>query len=361
MIARLPVTWGRRAWRGRCCQSARGSCPTPGGTCSPAIVSPRLVAQGPVLVYFLVGVTMDRQACAADAVLSQQTGLGADHIKRYLLVLRQMGTCSGPAEKVDFGERLTLLDAACRVARTGPGTIWRLEADAYESPDARKQVANLPESSLHWDASASVDWNEVLTLLNARVDRLVAALKTSDLPGRDQALAGFGREMAAAEAASNRHFTQPQNIALLRKGMIPEGTTPTLFTDWLSCLSLPNPSPLVSAEGVGTTHWRLGQLALALAAYREHQSYPPSLAELAPAYIEEVPKDPFSESDFHYQLKPDSYVLYGVGPNRRDDGGRGRARGGGRRHRHPCNADSSEVGASDRSSYCPLSRPSNLP
>ncbi len=67
-----------------------------------------------------------------------------------------------------------------------------------------------------------------------------------------------------------------------------------------------------------------------LGAYRqEHRSYPASLAELVPAYLDEVPKDPFSGDDFRYQPQLDSYVLYGVGPNRRDDGGRAAGDGAG--------------------------------
>ena len=89
------------------------------------------------MVYFY-GRTMDRQACTGDVMLSQQAGLEAERAKRYLLVLRKMGPLTGPAEVVDFNERLMQLDVACRAARTGPGIIFRVEELTGPLPDHQK-------------------------------------------------------------------------------------------------------------------------------------------------------------------------------------------------------------------------------
>ncbi len=68
------------------------------------------------------------------------------------------------------------------------------------------------------------------------------------------------------------------------------------------------------------------QIMAALELYRYHQPhqgrYPPTLADLVPKYLPEVPKDPFTGQDFPY-VRPDNlkYKLYGVGPNKVDDGG----------------------------------------
>ncbi len=65
-------------------------------------------------------------------------------------------------------------------------------------------------------------------------------------------------------------------------------------------------------------------VALALHAYRlEHGHYPASLAELAPAYLKKVPDDSFAlNSAFRYRLEGEKYVLYSVGPDGKDDGGK---------------------------------------
>jgi hypothetical protein len=67
-------------------------------------------------------------------------------------------------------------------------------------------------------------------------------------------------------------------------------------------------------------------LAFALAAYRgEHKRYPDKLDVLAPEYLAEVPGDLFSGKALIYHPSWNGYLLYSVGVNGRDDGGRASA------------------------------------
>ena len=60
------------------------------------------------------------------------------------------------------------------------------------------------------------------------------------------------------------------------------------------------------------------------AAHRaESASYPAKLADLAPKYLAKVPKDIFSATDFRYRAGKGGYRLWSVGPNGRDDSGKG--------------------------------------
>ena len=60
----------------------------------------------------------------------------------------------------------------------------------------------------------------------------------------------------------------------------------------------------------------------ALAAYHaERGEYPENLAELCPDYLAEIPKDLFAEGDFRYARNDIGYLLYGVGPNGKDEKG----------------------------------------
>lgn len=65
-------------------------------------------------------------------------------------------------------------------------------------------------------------------------------------------------------------------------------------------------------------------LTLALRAYNlEHGQYPMSLSELVPAYISMVPDDPFAmKGPIYYKLAGNGYVLYSLGPDCKDDGGK---------------------------------------
>ncbi|MEO7715428.1 MAG: hypothetical protein ABIY70_04460 [Capsulimonas sp.] len=66
------------------------------------------------------------------------------------------------------------------------------------------------------------------------------------------------------------------------------------------------------------------ELQLALRAYKfQHGSYPETLGALTPDLETAIPDDPFAPGKpFHYQKTANSYVLYSVGPDGVDDGGK---------------------------------------
>jgi hypothetical protein len=67
----------------------------------------------------------------------------------------------------------------------------------------------------------------------------------------------------------------------------------------------------------------LSKVALALAGHRaEKGQFPDSLAVLAPAYMKEVPKDLFTDGPLVYRKTQKGYLLYSLGPNMKDDGGK---------------------------------------
>ncbi|MBW3542227.1 MAG: hypothetical protein KY476_18315, partial [Planctomycetes bacterium] len=77
-----------------------------------------------------------------------------------------------------------------------------------------------------------------------------------------------------------------------------------------------------TAENRNVQRYRNLKVALALAAHHnEHGRYPKTLAELSPRYVENVPKDFFTNEPLKYQPRQDGYLLYSVGANLQDDGG----------------------------------------
>ena len=72
------------------------------------------------------------------------------------------------------------------------------------------------------------------------------------------------------------------------------------------------------------TQNRLLLVPLALCAYQQdHGAYPEKLTALVPAYLSAVPTDPFALSGpLRYKLTGKTYVLYSVGPDGKDDGGK---------------------------------------
>lgn len=73
---------------------------------------------------------------------------------------------------------------------------------------------------------------------------------------------------------------------------------------------------------------RLLEAELAVRCYAaEHGAPPRQLAELVPQYLERVPQDPFGSQPLAYRSQGTNWLLYSIGPDRKDDGGTPAGRG----------------------------------
>src|SRR5882724_6299952 len=95
-----------------------------------------------------------------------------------------------------------------------------------------------------------------------------------------------------------------------------------LSSTWALHLFMPSLSRFQVRWETARAETRLTQLALALALYKsEHNTYPPTLADLAPTYLKSVPLDNFTDRPFIYARTEKGYTLYSVGPNLTDEAG----------------------------------------
>ena len=101
-------------------------------------------------------------------------------------------------------------------------------------------------------------------------------------------------------------------------------TEPPLPSDPVSQMVLPVFDQARIKEVESHTQNNLLLVALALRAYHEDkQAYPATLAELAPTYLKRLPDDPFAlKGGFRYRKQGEKFVLYSVGPDAKDDGGK---------------------------------------
>jgi hypothetical protein len=67
---------------------------------------------------------------------------------------------------------------------------------------------------------------------------------------------------------------------------------------------------------------RMAVIALAIRIYQsEHGALPQELKDLVPKVLKAVPVDPFSGQPLRYLPRTNAFVIYSVGPDRKDDGG----------------------------------------
>ncbi|MHC4328884.1 MAG: hypothetical protein ACYSWW_12290 [Planctomycetota bacterium] len=86
---------------------------------------------------------------------------------------------------------------------------------------------------------------------------------------------------------------------------------------------MPALARVTTIEMRATAHLRTAQVALALRRYRlATDKLPDKLADLVPTYLESVPKDPFDGNDLRYKKLEPGFVVYSVGEDLSDDGGK---------------------------------------
>jgi hypothetical protein len=164
----------------------------------------------------------------------------------------------------------------------------------------------------------AIDWDLILRITNPWYDRMAAAMRGPTRSHRREALDEIAEDVRTLTkqaqdwmALALPALADPRLAFSVRLGRI------------LIALTSPALSAAANAEDRGFMQLELTKLAFALAAYRaDNGGYPAKLADLTPKYLAEVPKDIFTDAELHYAREGDGYLLYSVGANGKDDGGK---------------------------------------
>ena len=271
----------------------------------------RLVGQGPTFIEGLVTIAMDRMACAGDQGLLQHARPTPAQIARMRADLDKLPPLPKMVDKINLGERFVYLDGVGMIAREGFGALTNLSYDS--------KPKSLYESLMDSTAMTAIDWDQVLRMGNSWYDRMADAYgkptraeRQSALGKIDGDLRKLTKEAKDWKSLGLSMLGGPQKAISERLGQILVGLI----------------SPAVLAASIvddrATMQFDLTRLAFALAAYHaDRGTYPARLADLAPKYVVEVPKDMFNASELHYRQEGGGYLLYSVGVNGKDDGGKG--------------------------------------
>ncbi len=273
----------------------------------------RRMGQGPTLIDALVAITIDGIACSGDQAFLRFFRLTASQAARMRHELDRLPPISKMTDAIDFWERFMYLDSVSMMAREGPTALQRLEdgSPAGKPPGETKTLIDLA-------AGAAFDWDEILRFGNSWYDRMTDAFRRPTRAERKAALSKIDEDFR--NLAKKNKDTVSLALSVLRN---PRRAVSRQIGAVLVALLLPAASRAADAEDRGAMQFELVRLAFALAAYRaDHGSYPEKLGDLAPKYVAQVPKDLFTAADLHYRREGAGYVLYSVGCNGKDDGGK---------------------------------------
>jgi hypothetical protein len=276
----------------------------------------RLVARGATLIEALVGIAIDAVACNADLAYLERTKLTPRQIRDRVKDLRGLPAMPPVADKIDLAERYTFLDSVQFIRRGGIGKMEGLAGGKMEKP-TKEELKGLEK----------IDWKPAFREGNRSYDRLVAALRHKDRSERKKDLDQLEADIKKLRADA----TDPQKLLLLMMAKAPpdkidkdmakaigEAIGSALIT-----LLMPAAGKVQDAHDRAEQIQRNVQVAFALAAYHHDRGrYPARLDDLVPTYIKAVPVDLFSGKPLIYGLSGKGYLLYSVGANGKDDGGR---------------------------------------
>ncbi len=275
----------------------------------------RLMSQGPMIIHRAVGGAITTIACQAHAALAHAGNLTGEQARRFLHDLGQLPPIPPFVDKLNVGERYMLLDLASIGAREGPEALASLRD---EFPVPRQWL-----SRFSWRLRPpEVDWDETLRVVNQWCDRVV---EVTALPARSErraAIAKFEHDLEELEKEIRSSIPRITLSSILSDSSRPRGRAIGQIFVVVMMAGVTAASRIDDRDAVQLS---LSRTALALAIYRaDHGAYPEKLPQLSPKYLPEVPRDLFADGPLRYQRQGSGYLLYSVGINGKDDGGRDR-------------------------------------
>ncbi len=131
-------------------------------------------------------------------------------------------------------------------------------------------------------------------------------------------LDAMGRVIEVAGKPFPRRLEEARKTA----SQIEEEIDSALELHYLSAMLFPGVGRAFAEEASAVALLRAAQASLAVERYRlDNRQLPRNLSQLAPEYIDEVPRDPFDGKPLRYKRLEAGYVVYSVGANTTDNGG----------------------------------------
>jgi len=129
------------------------------------------------------------------------------------------------------------------------------------------------------------------------VDTLTTNIMFASLPSPDRFHSATNAETAAQRAIAGRYI--------------------------LTGLLLPGLQKAFTRDALRSAHIRNAVVALAMERFRVANAgnLPETLSALVPAYLKELPVDPYDGKPVRYKRREKGYIVYCVGPDEKDDGG----------------------------------------
>lgn len=270
----------------------------------------RHLGKGGTLIEGLVGIAIDQIASGADLAHMDSAKLNTNDLISRLRDLENLPSMPPLAGRIELFERIMMLDLIQMAHRGKLGAISDLIGF-----DISKVLNTTEKSNLD-----HLNWDAVLSGVNKWYDRLATILHVKERGQRQKHLDNIEADLKKLKnslldsEALTKIFAAKKAAGLDREKIAGDFLISSLF-------------PAVqkvqyAADRIEQVQSNL-QLGFALVAFhRDHGRYPKKLETLVPEYVPQIPKDIFSGKQLIYQPTRNSFLLYSVGLNGKDDQGK---------------------------------------
>jgi hypothetical protein len=223
------------------------------------------------------------------------------------------------ADKLDVAERFMYLNVISDYSRQGFVLLAEFDVVLGFENLFDEELYHEVKSLIHFAAGVMVDSDLMLRMGNAWYDRVADACRGPTRAGRREAIGVLDSDIGKLKK-------RVADTKAVEKAMT-RGDRRQALSEWCGQILLaffpPDVRACTQSEDTWAMRFDLDKLGFALAAYRaERGRFPAGLADLTPHYVVKVPEDLFNDSALHYRLEGKGYLLYSVGPNGKDDGGK---------------------------------------
>jgi hypothetical protein len=267
----------------------------------------RVIGRFPESMTHMLSMGSEREAFHGINALAVKGDLSSEAIKRYQADIASLKPMKFDA--INVSDRLFLDSIIITIVKQKLNQLQFMPYSKEQEPAIEKLAAD-----------SRIDWDVVLRHLQPQFDRMNTASHLVTYAERLEAMKKIAEE-ARSQAKESIESEKLQKI------LGPNTSSQEISLTLAKILWEPFASPSVMYIQIPAyyeAHFHLHRLVLALAAYHnDKHSYPKKLADLSPKYIDSIPLDPFSDQDYKYSQLPDGgYLLYSIGRNRKDDGGK---------------------------------------
>jgi hypothetical protein len=265
----------------------------------------RLLGDRAGVLEMMIGASCTRSACRAIPAFLHRARPDRRRLVVMMAELRALPPMPPIADSIEL-DRMMLLDIMQTIHRRGLCHFGQLL-------DAESDLVWL----LPWMWPGGMDLIPAMRSINAWQDRAAAALRLASRPEREERFkdmkGDFGElrvKFAVKDGVRRMVLGAPAERGLLAGELL---------------LTIHGTDYKRARDRVDEAAQKLDLVLVAIALemhHRDHDAYPKSLSVLSPKYLAKVPKDRFSGEAIKYLLDGKGYLLYSVGPDGEDHGGK---------------------------------------